>query len=294
MNKLLKTTGVFILGVGLLTGCSHTSSQKSDNGNESSKVAIAHVDENKDKNDNRNNVTEEEVKTWLNISAKMYLPYDEELDIIVQHDDFLDKEFIKVKDLPKCNLPLNQNWSWDKILRSCFIKQADVLQGIYYFSDKFTFDEKKRNFDFYETYTVHESSLSPSIYSIIACEIDNLDKAYELYSRTARLDLDNYNNDTEDGLHITSMSGAWLSIVQGFAGMKTNNQTLSFSPKLPDKWNSYSFNINYRENKLKVEVNKDGVNITNLEGNDIEIHVYDKKYIVKNNEYIDNKDVALN
>ena len=128
----------------------------------------------------------------------MYLPYDEELDIIVQHDDFLDKEFIKVKDLPKCNLPLNQNWSWDKILRSCFIKQADVLQGIYYFSDKFTFDEKKRNFDFYETYTVHESSLSPSIYSIIACEIDNLDKAYELYSRTARLDLDNYNNDTEE------------------------------------------------------------------------------------------------
>ena len=96
---------------------------------------------------NRNNVTEEEVKKWLNISAKMYLPYDEELDIIVQHDDFLDKEFIKVKDLPKCNLPLNQNWSWDKILRSCFIKQADVLQGIYYFSDKFTFDEKKRNFD---------------------------------------------------------------------------------------------------------------------------------------------------
>ena len=69
--------------------------------------------------------------------------------------------------------------------------------------------------------------------------------------------------------------------------MKTNNQTLSFSPKLPDKWNSYSFNINYRENKLKVEVNKDGVNITNLEGNDIEINVYDKKYIVKNKEYID-------
>ena len=59
MNKLLKTTGVFILGVGLLTGCSHTSSQKSDNSNESSKVAIAHVDENKDKNDNGNNVTEE-------------------------------------------------------------------------------------------------------------------------------------------------------------------------------------------------------------------------------------------
>ena len=59
MNKILKTTGVFILGVGLLTGCSHTSTQKSDNTNDSSKIAIAHVDENKDKNDNGNNVTEE-------------------------------------------------------------------------------------------------------------------------------------------------------------------------------------------------------------------------------------------
>ena len=89
------------------------------------------------------------------------------------------------------------------------------------------------------------------------------------------------------------MSGAWLSIIQGFAGMRTNNQTLSFNPKLPNKWNSYSFNINYRENKLKIEVNKDGINITNLEGNDIEVNVYDKKYIVKNNEYIAYRYVAL-
>ncbi len=137
--------------------------------------------------------------------------------------------------MPKENFPLNQNWSWDKILRSCFIKQADVLQ-------EFTILEidllkkKKRNFDFYEKYTVHESSLSSSIYSIIASEIDNLEKAYELYSRTARLDLDNYNNDTNDGLHITSMSGSWLSIVHGFAGMRTWNETLSFDPKLPKEW----------------------------------------------------------
>ena len=143
-------------------------------------------------------------------------------------------------------------------------------------------------------YTVHESSLSPSIYSIIACEIDNLDKAYELYSRTARLDLDNYNNDTEDGLYITSMSGAWLSIVQGFAGMKMNNNTLAFNPKLPDKWNSYSFNLNYRNNRIKIEVNKHGINIINLDGNNIEINIYDKKYIIKNNEYIANKNFAFN
>lgn len=231
----------------------------------------------------RNNVDDEDINKWSKIAQNMYLPYDEDLDIIVQHDDFLDKEFIKVKDLPKENLPLNQKWSWDKILRSCYIKQADVLQGIYYFGDKFTKEQKKKNFDFYEPYTVHESSLSPSIYSIIASEIDNLEKAYELYSRTARLDLDNYNNDTEDGLHITSMSGAWLAIVQGFAGMRTYNGKLSFSPKLPKGWRGYSFNINYRENNIRISVTQDNIKIENLSGESFEVIINNKTYIVKDN-----------
>lgn len=241
----------------------------------------------------RNNVTKQEVDKWINIAKKMYLPYDKELDIIVQHDDFLDKEFIKVAELPKENLPLNQKWSWDRILRSCYIKQADVLQGMYYFGDKFTKEEKKKNFDFYEPYTVHESSLSPCIYSIVASEIDNLDKAYKLYSRTARLDLDNYNNDTEDGLHITSMSGAWLAIVQGFAGMRTYNQSLSFEPKLLEKWNGYSFNINYRENTLKVEVRKEYVRIINLSPKLVEVSLYGEKYIIEDKVQINKPGMSL-
>ncbi|MCC0658659.1 glycoside hydrolase family 65 protein [Clostridioides sp. ZZV14-6154] len=235
----------------------------------------------------RNNISREEIEDWKIISKKMYLPYDEELQIIVQNDNFLDKEFIEVKDLPKENLPLNQKWSWDKILRSCFIKQADVLQGIYYFGNRFTKEEKKRNFDFYERYTVHESSLSSSVYSIIASEVDNLKKAYELYSRTARLDLDNYNNDTNDGLHITSMSGSWLSIVHGFAGMRTWNETLSFEPRLPQEWKNYSFNINYRDNNINVDVYSNLIKIENLKGKPIRIIVYGKEYILEKSIEID-------
>ncbi|MCC0733525.1 MULTISPECIES: glycoside hydrolase family 65 protein [unclassified Clostridioides] len=235
----------------------------------------------------RNNVSREEIEDWKIISKKMYLPYDEELQIIIQNDNFLDKEFIEVKDLSKENLPLNQKWSWDKILRSCFIKQADVLQGIYYFGNRFTKEEKKRNFDFYEKYTVHESSLSSSVYSIIASEVDNLKKAYELYSRTARLDLDNYNNDTNDGLHITSMSGSWLSIVHGFAGMRTWNETLSFEPRLPQEWKNYSFNINYRDNNINVDVYSNLIKIENLKGKPIRIIVYGKEYILEKSIEID-------
>ncbi|MDU4934754.1 MAG: glycoside hydrolase family 65 protein [Peptostreptococcaceae bacterium] len=229
----------------------------------------------------RNNVKEEELSNWITIAENMYLPYDKDLDIIVQQDNFLDKDLIEVKDLPRENLPLNQNWSWDRILRSCFIKQADVLQGMYYFGDKFSIEEKRRNFDFYEKYTVHESSLSSCIYSIIGSEIGNLEKSYELYSRTARLDLDNYNNDTEDGLHITSMSGSWLAIVQGFAGMRTWNETLSFNPKLPEQWNSYSFNINYREHALKVIVEQENIFIENMSEEQVELVVYGESYKIE-------------
>ena len=134
--------------------------------------------------------------------------------IFLQQDGFLDKEIIPVKDLAPENLPINQNWSWDRILRSCYIKQADVLQGLYFLGDRYDLDTKKRNFDFYEPLTVHESSLSPCLHVILACELGYQDKAYEMYLRTARLDLDNYNNDTEDGCHTTSMAGTWMSIVQ--------------------------------------------------------------------------------
>jgi len=220
-------------------------------------------------------VTEEEKRLWKEISENMYLPYDEERQIFVQHDTFLDKPLQTVADLAPEDLPLNQNWSWDRILRSCFIKQADVLQGIYFFGDRFTKEEKRRNFEFYEPMTVHESSLSPSIHAVIAAELRLLDKAVELYERTARLDLDNYNNDTEDGLHITSMSGSWLAIVQGFSGMRTYDGELSFAPIIPEKWTHYSFYINYRDRLLKITVEKERSTFELVSGKPLKMKVYD-------------------
>ncbi|MBO9128673.1 glycoside hydrolase family 65 protein [Bacillus sp. 165] len=221
-------------------------------------------------------IAEDEIAKWKDIVGNMYYPYDEELAVFVQHDTFLDKDLRTVDTLASEDKPLNQNWSWDKILRSCFIKQADVLQGIYFLNDRFTLEEKRRNFEFYEPMTVHESSLSPCIHSILAAELGMEGKAYEMYNRTARLDLDNYNNDTEDGLHITSMTGSWLAIVQGFAGMRTFKESLSFQPFIPSAWESYSFNIVYRNHNFKVGVDKEGVTLTQTNGDDLQVKVYDE------------------
>lgn len=222
------------------------------------------------------NVSAAELKKWADISTNMYRPHDEELGVFVQHDGFLDKDIRPVSALSPDDLPLNQKWSWDKILRSPFIKQADVLQGIYFFGDRFSMDEKRRNFDFYEPMTVHESSLSPCIHSILAAELGKEEKAVEMYQRTARLDLDNYNNDTEDGLHITSMTGSWLAIVQGFAQMKTWGGKLSFAPFLPSAWTGYAFHINYRGRLIKVAVGKENVVFTLLKGEPLDLQVYGK------------------
>ncbi|MCI1859173.1 MAG: glycoside hydrolase family 65 protein [Sporolactobacillus sp.] len=217
-----------------------------------------------------------ETNHWRDIIDHMYYPYDEQLGIFEQNDTFLDKDIQPAAKIPRAERPINQHWSWDRILRSCFIKQADVLQGIYFFDDRFSIEEKKRNFEFYEPLTVHESSLSACIHSILASELGKQAKAMALYKRTARLDLDNYNNDTEDGLHITSMTGSWLAIVQGFAGMRSFRQTLSFAPYLPKGWTAYTFMINYRGRVIKVTVDGRGTTLRLQSGDQLPLKLFGK------------------
>lgn len=227
--------------------------------------SIAWVKENYPKDFTRiqknRNFAEAETQKWKEISENMYYPFSEEHQVYLQQDGFLDKELIPVKDLPENERPIVEHWSWDKILRSCYIKQADTLQGFYFFEDDFSDEEHKRHYDFYEPLTVHESSLSPCVHSILAAKLGDEKRAYEFYLRTARLDLDDYNNDTRDGLHITSMAGTWMSIVQGFAGMRIKNGELTFSPFLPENWDSFSFKIRFRGEVKQITLDKQGLNI---------------------------------
>jgi maltose phosphorylase len=227
---------------------------------------------------------EEETARYKDIIAKMYYPYDEKQQVFLQQDGYLDKEQILVKDLPAADRPINQKWSWDRILRSCYIKQADVLQGIYFFEDQYDIDTIRRNFDFYEPRTVHESSLSPCVHAILAAKLGDEARAYEFYLRTARLDLDDYNNDTEDGCHITSMAGTWMSVIEGFGGMRVINGKLSFQPFLPGKWQSFSFHIGFRGAVLNIKVSKEGVQIKNLSGTETTVLIYGKEQVVRAND----------
>jgi maltose phosphorylase len=233
------------------------------------------------------NLSGDEIQEWKKVADNMYFPTSKELGIYLQQDGFLDKDLVPVKDLDKSQRPINQKWSWDRVLRSPYIKQADVLQCFYFFEDHFSKEELQRNFEFYESFTVHESSLSPCVHSIQAAVLDKMDMAYTFYLRTSRLDLDDYNKEVEEGCHITSMAGTWMSIVEGFGGMRVKNDQLHFSPKIPKEWKGYSFKINFRNQILKVAVNHDETAFT-VDGDQ------DLTIVVNGNPVIASKFVQIN
>lgn len=224
----------------------------------------------------------DEIKKWNKIIKDIYLPYSKELGVFIQNDGFLNKDLIPAENIPKKERPINQNWSWDKILRSPYIKQADVLQGFYFFDEDFNEDEHIRNFKYYEQFTVHESSLSPCIHSILASKINDLDKAYEYFIRASRLDLDDYNKEIKQGLHITSMGGTWMSVVEGFAGFRVKNKEIHFNTKIPKKWDSYSFKVNVKKRKLSILINKNTTTISLLDGEPISVYINGIKTSLKN------------
>jgi len=235
---------------------------------------------------NKAKLSQAEISEMKKVADNMYFPYSEEHQVYLQQDGFLDKELVKVADLDKSQRPINQKWSWDRILRSPYIKQADVLQCFYFFEDHFSKAELKNNFEFYESFTVHESSLSPCVHSIQAAVLDKMDMAYTFYLRTSRLDLDDYNKEVEEGCHITSMAGTWMSIVEGFGGMRVKNDALHFEPKIPSEWKGYSFKINFRNQILQVYITHNDTQFT-LEGTtEITVYVNGKAVLVEPNSLV--------
>ena len=229
-------------------------------------------------------LNDEEKQHWKAIIDNTYFPLLEGTNIFLQQDGFMDKEQLEVSDLSLNERPINQHWSWDRILRSIFIKQADVLQGLYLFEDHFEDQVIEDNFNFYEPKTVHESSLSPCVHVIIAAKIGNLSKAYELYLRTSRLDLDDYNHEADEGLHITSMAGTWMSIVEGMAGVRILEDGLKINPVIPECWTKYSFQILVKRNPIYISISKEGFQIENKGETSLNIEIAGQKTEFKSNE----------
>jgi alpha,alpha-trehalose phosphorylase len=170
---------------------------------------------------------------------------------------------------PKENYPLLLHYHPLVIYRHQVCKQADVVLALLLLSKEFSLDDKRRDFDFYERVTTHDSSLSSCIFSIVASEIGYRDKAYSYFMETARLDLDNTHANTQYGVHTAAMAGTWLGVAYGFAGMRLDEAGLRFAPTLPAQWTGYRFKVQVRGALLDVAIDATGTDYRLLRGDQL-------------------------
>ncbi len=225
-------------------------------------------------------VDESTLRDWENMALNMHVPLDEESGIYEQHSGFFNYPHTNVAKIPPEDYPLYGHWSYFRIFRTDMTKQPDVLLLHFFFSGEFSDQSKLVNYRYYEPRCSHESSLSPGIHSILAAELGMHEKAFEYWGHAARLDLDDYNRNTGAGLHTTSMAAAWMNLVYGFGGMRSDRECLVFRPSMPASWNRFSFKIRYRDSAVKVVVDRAQASFELIEGDEVEAEVFGEKILV--------------
>lgn len=212
-----------------------------------------------------------ELNEWRDMAAKMILPYDPQTGLYEQHEGFFNLPHIDVDSIPVEDFPLYHHWSYDRIYRNDMIKQPDVLMFMFLYNQSFTRAEKGANYEYYEPRCIHESSLSPSVHSILAAELGRSQEAFDFFRFAARIDLDNYNRNAGEGIHTTSIAAAWMNVVYGFGGMRSDGEILSFNPSIPAHWKGYSFQVAYRGSLLHMEVTQEKARLRVVEGGPVKV-----------------------
>ena len=228
----------------------------------------------------RTRLTDAELRDWRRKARDMRVLQDARTGLIEQHDGYFDLPHLDLSKVPPTDFPLYHHWAYVRIFRWDMTKQPDALLLPFFFSHEYSEKEKRVNFEYYEPRCSHESSLSPGIHSIIAAELGLHQKAYDYSLHAARLDLDDYNRNTHEGLHTTSMAAAWLLLVYGFGGLRSDGPVLAFQPSLPKKWKSYSFRILHRGSVLGLTVDKKSVTFQIHDGPDLSIEVFGTRHSV--------------
>lgn len=231
----------------------------------------------------RHRIDQSEIEDLKLKAEKMYIIYDEKTHLFEQHQGYYDLPHLDINQIPVEDFPLYAHWSYDRIYRNDMIKQPDVLMMMLLYNQSFTYQQKLSNYEFYEQRTIHESSLSPSVHSILASELGKSEEALKFFKFATRMDLDDYNRNTHEGLHMTSIAAAWMNIVYGFGGLRSDGDILQLAPTIPSNWDSYQFSFVYKKSRIKVFVTQHQVTLK-VSGDEIVIKIYDE--IVQVREFL--------
>lgn len=209
----------------------------------------------------------DEPAQWRRAAQAMHLPVDSRLDIFPQDDGFLDKPRLpaELAHVPG-KQPLLLRMHPLGIYRHQVCKQADTLLALMLAGEHVDADVKRRNFDYYEGVTIHDSTLSASTFAVMAAEVGHAAKAYRYFLDTLRVDLDDLHGNASHGVHLAAMAGSWLALTWGFGGLRVRDGKPALAPQLPDSWKSYRFGLRWRDANLRVDVDDKGVGYTLTSG----------------------------
>ncbi|MGL5818878.1 MAG: glycoside hydrolase family 65 protein [Phycicoccus sp.] len=207
-----------------------------------------------------------EVQEWRRCAEGMHIPFDDGLGIHPQDDFFLDREVWDLSRTPAELRPLMLHYHPLVIYRFQVLKQADVVLALFLQGDRFTAEEKRNDFEYYDPITTGDSTLSAVVQAIVAAEVGYHDAALQYFLRALYVDLADLHDNTVDGLHVASAGGVWAALVNGFGGMRDHGGVLRLDPRLPDRWDSLSFRLTWRGTRVRVEVEPGRMTLTAEEG----------------------------
>lgn len=199
-------------------------------------------------------VAPEEMADWRNAARAMFIPYDDHLGVHPQAEGFTQHELWDFAATGPDQYPLMLHFPYFDLYRKQVVKQPDLVLAMQLCGDAFTEAQKARNFDYYERITVRDSSLSSCTQAVLAAEVGHLRLALDYTAEAALMDLRDLEHNARDGLHVASLAGTWIALVNGFGGMRDHAGVLSFAPRLPGGLTSLSFSITRRGLCLRVDV----------------------------------------
>src|SRR5947209_833935 len=231
-------------------------------------------------------VDDQEVASWSEAAEKMFIPYDEILQVTPQAESFTEHEVWNFDGITPEQYPLFLHFTYFDLYRKQVIKQADLVLAMYVRSDAFPPDLKARNFAYYEAVTVRDSSLSASIQAVLAAEVGQLQLAYDYLGEAALLDLHDLAHNVREGLHMASLAGAWIALVCGFGGMRLQSGSLTFTPRIPEALKRLSFHLLFRGSRLRIEVRPKETTYYLLSGSPLKVYHYGEELLVGMDEAI--------
>ncbi|SDY56202.1 Trehalose and maltose hydrolase (possible phosphorylase) [Geodermatophilus africanus] len=206
-----------------------------------------------------------ETSAWRSAADAVHVPWDEGLRVHPMNANFTTYRELPFED-ERDSYPVQEHQHYATFYRRQVLKQADLVQALWWCRDEFTAEEVARDLAYYEARTVRDSSLSAAVQAVVCAQAQHPDLALRYLREAALVDLRDVRGDTPNGLHLAAVGGTWLAFVAGLGGLREDHEDLELAPLLPSSLSRTAYHVTWRGSLLRVETTREGTTVTLVRG----------------------------